>query len=118
MRISDWRSDVCSSDLARRIGNIQPNEERIATSSPDFGYDALGHLFIEVADYDLGAFFRETLRLSGAEPARSTRDERNLACESVSQSSSSENAQLRELPSRSAEHTTELQSLMRIPYAV
>src|SRR3546814_12371688 len=67
---------------ARRIGNIQPNEERIATSSPDFGYDAHGHLFIEVADYDLGAFFRETLRLSGAEPARSTRDERNLACES------------------------------------
>src|SRR3546814_18036727 len=82
---------------ARRIGNIQPNEERIATSSPDFDYDALGHLFIEVADYDLGAFFRETLRLSGAEPARSTRDERNLACESVSHSSSSENAQLREL---------------------
>src|SRR3546814_12438470 len=66
---------------ARRIGNIQPNEERIATSSPDFGYDALGHLFIEVADYDLGAFFRETLRLSGAEPARSPRDERTLACE-------------------------------------
>src|SRR3546814_13733389 len=90
-------SDLCSSDLgnriipARRIGNIQPNEERIATSSPDFGYDALGHLFIEVADYDLGAFFSETLRLSGAEPARSTRDERNLACESVSHSSSSEN---------------------------
>src|SRR3546814_6473927 len=84
---------------ARRIGNIQPNEERIATSSPDFGYDALGHRFIEVADYDLGAFFRETLRLSGAEPARSTRDERNLACESVSHSSSSENAQLRELTS-------------------
>src|SRR3546814_3402176 len=81
------------------FGNIQPNEERIATSSPDFGYDALGHLFIEVADYDLGAFFRETLRLSGAEPARSTRDERNLACESVSHSSSSENAQLRELTS-------------------
>src|SRR3546814_8510692 len=98
-------SDLCSSDLgnriipARRIGNIQPNEERIATSSPDFGYDALGHLFIEVADYDLGAFFRETLRLSGAEPARPTRDERNLACESVSHSSSSENAQLRELTS-------------------
>src|SRR3546814_10405584 len=81
---------------ARRIGNIQPNEERIATSSPDFGYDAIGHLFIEVADYDLGAFFRETLRLSGAEPARSTSDERNLACESVSHSSSSENAQLRD----------------------
>src|SRR3546814_9185775 len=92
MRISDWSSDVCSSDLkpaksldgsgnriipARRIGNIQPNEERIATSSPDFGYDALGHLFIEVADYDLGAFFRETLRLSGAEPARSTRDRKS-----------------------------------------
>src|SRR3546814_11102732 len=71
MHISDWSSDVCSSDL----------------------------LFIEVADYDLGAFFRETLRLSGAEPARSTRDERNLACESVSHSSSSENAQLRELTS-------------------
>src|SRR3546814_14367083 len=62
---------------ARRIGNIQPNEERIATSSPDFGYDALGHLFIEVVDYDLGAFFRETLRLSGAEPARYTRVERS-----------------------------------------
>src|SRR3546814_18941239 len=107
MLIGDWSSDVCSSDRgsgnriipARRIGNIQPNEERIATSSPYFGYDALGHLFIEVADYDRGAFFRETRRLSGAEPARSTRDERNLACESVSHSSSSENAQLRELTS-------------------
>src|SRR3546814_3526280 len=88
MLIGDWSSDVCSSDLgsgnriipARRIGNIQPNEERIATSSPDFGYDALGHLFIEVADYDLGAFFRETLR--------------------------------------SEEQPSELQSLMRISYAV
>src|SRR3546814_14107879 len=82
---------------ARRIGNIQPNEERIATSSPDFGYAALGHLFIEVADYDLGAFFRETLRLSGAEPAPSPRAERNLASEAVSHSSSSKTAQRRQL---------------------
>src|SRR3546814_4831556 len=82
MRISDWSSDVCSSDLSQRrlirlsraVIGIQSNERRRRV---------IVHRGTEGGD---------------AEPA-------TLACE------------VRE-KARSEEHTSELQSLMRISYAV
>src|SRR3546814_5819068 len=77
MRISDWSSDVCSSDLGKR---------------------ALGCV------WHIG-FLREV-----GQAARS----RTKSTVSVSTPSSC----VVRRPRRSEEHTSELQSLMRIPYAV
>src|SRR3546814_5165096 len=101
MRISDWSSDVCSSDLyaekndglrkflSERYGHVLRDFARaIATCVPELSTEQLywrldflaGALTYAMADFGL------IKRPSGV--------------------------------SRSAEHTSELQSLMRIPYAV
>src|SRR3546814_7931425 len=104
MRISDWSSDVCSSDLAQQIGGA-------------------GHVDVEegAPHQEVGRFRRDILRqlckpLGGdhaCKPALSApahqvchRAERGLA------------RLVRYLARRSEEHTSELQSLMRISYAV
>src|SRR3546814_3636140 len=88
MRISDWSSDVCSSDLVGRRaqgggvrGGVDRGGEREST---DPGRDDQGHLAGGTGH--------------GAETTRRARHSRGLL--------------------RSEGHTSELQSLMRISYAV
>src|SRR3546814_7474072 len=85
MRISDWSSDVCSSDLPREIGALHfLVGKRLPVGHGRF----VGHLHF-------------------VPPRRRGSRVTNVSlCDS------------RLLPSRSEEHTTELQSLMRISYAV
>src|SRR3546814_992805 len=95
MRISDWSSDVCSSDLIiEAVGRAL----------------AVGHLLVIIVESDRGeaglAFVEigaaeQVLREAGAAMLRIFLDDR---------------LQLR--LGRSEEHTSELQSLMRISYAV
>src|SRR3546814_8565148 len=88
MRISDWSSDVCSSDLCR-IGRVsQPKGCRP------------GGLFRRHSHISLAQ-----LRLSSRTSEQSERDPESMAGPSAR-------------PSRSDEHTSELQTLMRISYAV
>src|SRR3546814_3750108 len=99
MRISDWSSDVCSSDLGK------PS-------------DATPHPFVEAVDEPdepderphagTPSSFEPIL---GARPRRIGR---------LSESAQSQNRNPRADPGikRSEEHTSELQSLMRISYAV
>src|SRR3546814_7248578 len=83
MRISDWSSDVCSSDLLDSFGRfIEQQQRRLACQGP--------------AD-------RQLLLLSPRQHAR-------LAVGDL--------GQLGKQVIRSEEHTSELQSLMRISYAV
>src|SRR3546814_6699274 len=84
MRISDWSSDVCSSDLLSRRGNDQHSDHR-HLGVPCFGIvSQAGRLY---------RFDRH----------------RRIA----------DRSQLQRFPElRSEEHTSELQSLMRISYAV
>src|SRR3546814_1293562 len=84
MRISDWSSDVCSSDLGGR-GPLPQSRRRFATG------------------------FRNTPRrlLPRARPQR--------GCRSVCHRTSCTDGRGAR---RSEEHTSELQSLMRISYAV
>src|SRR3546814_10022842 len=108
MRISDWSSDVCSSDLAlvvravpgvdvlpeqRDFAHAARNERRrlgdqVGERPADLGAARIGH---DAVSAEFVAAF-----LHGQERRRA------LAARAC----------------RSAEHTTELQSLMRISYAV
>src|SRR3546814_3571305 len=91
MRISDWSSYVCSSDLAVSafavvliLFGIDTDEQRfreLVGFAEDHIFDALGRVRIVAKE-----FFRVLLALTDAD--------------------------------RSEEHTSELQSLMRISYAV
>src|SRR3546814_8091703 len=100
MRISDWSSDVCSSDLAAALANAAIGAAAGAFIAPMLGTDgrllflALALIFLAagmfwptkqpdpLANWRLGPFLTSALGL------------------------------------RSEEHTSELQSLMRISYAV
>src|SRR3546814_2603484 len=92
MRISDWSSDVCSSDLAPACEQYRQIE----------------------AARDMERM-RDQLPLW--ELTREERDKRELADILASLGEAIE-AKERETSARSEEHTSELQSLMRISYAV
>src|SRR3546814_5233696 len=94
MRISDWSSDVCSSDVA-----FGQREQRVV--APEDGNDRA--------------------RRIGDEPEKGRLIDRDaiepLAVEILDDPAQPDRQVLRRGP-RSEEHTSELQSLMRISYAV
>src|SRR3546814_4437541 len=109
MRISDWSSDVCSSDLVqlRGIVDVQENIQNIVIAD-DVGVklhpDRLGMAGIAVADLTIGRV---------CDPAAGiTAFHRQHALQIIE-----DRLHAPEAP-RSEEHTSELQSLMRISYAV
>src|SRR3546814_5283356 len=99
MRISDWSSDVCSSDLHtqvyRYVGFVRNPVVRPATKS---GY----------------SWPRSTSRKFPADPVDAHDPRCNFADVAIENVTPRHE---REIP-RSEEHTSELQSLMRISYAV
>src|SRR3546814_4183783 len=115
MRISDWSSDVCSSDLpscSRRSKAepqtadvlLPPNSPSTASTPPAKCPKVLPMCPVQNVTYVSGR--SAALRRGLARLIRS-RGERIASHRSV-----------RRCPLRSEEHTSELQSLMRISYAV
>src|SRR3546814_5508060 len=108
MRISDWSSDVCSSDLVRGSdphGALQGRREHPRVHADDvLPDDRVGALPALSGDLDA-----RTVR--GGE--RAQRGTRTVAGEEVDVLVERDS-----LGERSEEHTSELQSLMRISYAV
>src|SRR3546814_9898708 len=106
MRISDWSSDVCSSDLAGKIkrswrcdrrphhpsADRKPEETRIEQIMDCIGGVGLEPLPVRIVH-----------RAGNDQPPRNTADRQQKH---------------RQPRRRSEEHTSELQSLMRISYAV
>src|SRR3546814_6685035 len=115
MRISDWSSDVCSSDLHRRVERVDRDQadRRIGRAVGGRGHIALtgigGQLhverraFVEMADDEIGV---EHVDIAGH------RDVAGL------DRAGAGGGKLEQPGVRSEEHTSELQSLMRRPYAV
>src|SRR3546814_5937565 len=103
MRISDWSSDVCSSDLPAKV---------------------LDTLLLDIearADIELGAAESwQSVRFEEADIAAGTPKsvESGSAVGGVAQSLAHNVTLTPVLAGRSEEHTSELQSLMRISYAV
>src|SRR3546814_4130405 len=108
MRISDWSSDVCSSDLL----DVDFVEYRLGRGriGASFGHDGKG----ESGGQDAGiqdeqlVDFHGMSPLAGARTVGRYRSRRSVARDRIGCWT----------PRRSEEHTSELQSLMRISYAV
>src|SRR3546814_1842728 len=108
MRISDWSSDVCSSDLAHivntgSIAGLVALPERGVYAATKYAVVAISEtLRIELAPHDIGV----TVICPGSVRTRILGASRNRPTE------------LQATNVRSVEQTSELQSLMRISYAV
>src|SRR3546814_3362254 len=108
MRISDWSSDVCSSDLDEKNDRILIEDSSARSKASGGNTVTLSLLRARsriVFAASLTAFASATARSSSGNSAFVSRKVRTAI-----------NAALRS--SRSEEHTSELQSLMRISYAV
>src|SRR3546814_6889756 len=122
MRISDWSSDVCSSDLARELGvgaHRFLDPQHLVPLRHAFGAREAADLELarvpagrEVRDGDILALAR-TRRDDRAPAARHRRVERRLRL-----GDGADLVDLNQRRVRSEEHTSELQSPMRISYAV
>src|SRR3546814_6448526 len=110
MRISDWSSDVCSSDLlaamymVRRAERQRPSDDAAARIKPAIAW----LLWIGGGFVGLHRFYLRTSLLGFV----------YIALTLVVLVSSNNAYDSRVAVSRSEEHTSELQSLMRISYAV
>src|SRR3546814_1375103 len=113
MRISDWSSDVCSSDL---IGSVQRKaingDHILPTDKGDFAAAVLKRRRIFVAQIDRDRVAVKTPCYGGL------RTDQKAVGRSHSLLFPQANAIIRHRAARSEEHTSELQSLMRISYAV
>src|SRR3546814_1478802 len=105
MRISDWSSDVCSSDLVTRVftaGDAARRNLVTVIERPGVGIRAAIDSLDE-HDRDYGLVIDRDRHVLGMVTADTLRDELKRSSEPRY---------------RSEEHTSELQSLMRISYAV
>src|SRR3546814_8173369 len=121
MRISDWSSDVCSSDL-RRIDRAQAclEENVVIRHDTNDGHVEGAAIVVVVAAARVGSRrvevpFRRPHQPVGYDLAPLGRD-LDLAGEGRQRQRGGEEHGLDRIP-RSEEHTPDLQSLMTIPYA-
>src|SRR3546814_2682392 len=133
MRISDWSSDVCSSDLVpawsqpgdprgeitlRQLLHMSSGLEHLESGEPVYDSDTVRMLFLSGAK-DMAAY-AEARPLSaqpGSQFQYSTATSMILSDIMTRALTSSEDPQVRRdamMQFRSEEHTSELQSLMRI----
>src|SRR3546814_7816940 len=118
MRISDWSSDVCSSDLAMADITSQDMATKLLAAGFERNSSSASALSDPIADTPMIVTL-DQLRPYDHDP----RMKRNSAYDEIKASIRERGldaspAITRRLGARSEEHTSELQSLMRISYAV
>src|SRR3546814_9418224 len=102
MRISDWSSDVCSSDLLAVADRRHAADGKAGLGAHKVGVGALQPFAEQAPDRLL------------VDPVGAARHHQHGAARLAG----AEDERLGDLRHRSEEHTSELQSLMRISYAV
>src|SRR3546814_1668997 len=114
MRISDWSSDVCSSDLQPTVSStcMNPAPQRFCKTTVSDEPIALLGRQRKSAGRTLSKLFWKPASQNGM--PRTSLEKIRRSCGSAMPGS----APATRTPSRSEEHTSELQSLMRISYAV
>src|SRR3546814_9732592 len=122
MRISDWSSDVCSSDLYRKCATVKPAAtscEKPPSSAATCSSTSETPGLTCVTSWRPSALSQPPPNTF--EPSSRTTSSKSLLGTTRSCARGSiryPNANRFWKPSRSEEHTSELQSLMRISYAV
>src|SRR3546814_9665365 len=111
MRISDWSSDVCSSDLDRREDFL---EHRFGQPA---GVGVVARAVIAVGDGEAVDTVQGAMAEGVENLTRAQRGEHRAVGEAAKAEDDAQPLHGGDL-SRSEEHTSELQSLMRISYAV
>src|SRR3546814_8678720 len=115
MRISDWSSDVCSSDLPKRLKNSSKGEPSGKLKGMPGSPRGASTSWVEAMLTTAGlTFLASSEKLSGAGAAAAR--PLHTRTEAAARPAPQRWAALRGL-SRSEEHTYELQSLMRHSYA-
>src|SRR3546814_3052954 len=136
MRISDWSSDVCSSDLTRYSGISVPGSDRPVAILPDRGAEALVQQCFAARRHRTPSDRADNavrIILEGVQVGQLDDPRRRSGPAGSDQACGQAGAELQSGESRhvrdrlqvaafrsnrSEEHTSELQSLMRISYAV
>src|SRR3546814_2247967 len=121
MRISDWSSDVCSSDLATGefyFDAVCRGEQcLLRICLIDLDADDAGHKFADVPALEIAFVEFAKADMTCQERGRCGEFHAKLSLQRVRRRTVTEYLRLG-FPERSEEHTSELQSLMRISYAV
>src|SRR3546814_3818392 len=114
MRISDWSSDVCSSDLSLRLFSRAPRTctRPLAAAVQEDSPKELFDMFLSCSSSRSGRDFLS----SGAAPAGFERCGESAGVVAAAQAATLDEERRRDM--RSEEHTSELQSLLRNSYAV
>src|SRR3546814_4009767 len=116
MRISDWSSDVCSSDLA-----LRKSASATASSPLDDSHRRLRQLWSASRRLRRGHSWMESRRLGLPSSHAKPTSDRISSASGVSRKARPKRSSppsFKKKDIRSEEHTSELQSLMRISYAV
>src|SRR3546814_3447638 len=121
MRISDWSSDVCSSDLAAIFDALALIGRRLPPAA-DFSRHLADLLLVVARNFDRGLIRRLDrdalghIEIDVVAVAKLQLQRLALRRGAIADAGDLQN--LGETVGRSEEHTSELQSLMRISYAV
>src|SRR3546814_2438461 len=119
MRISDWSSDVCSSDLAHPLfGGTQDECQRAGHDEIEDGDRAPDLDRAKVGGHDLLALAGQLADADDDEQRGVFQTDDALVAERRDHAAEGDGADDVEQHLRSEEHTSELQSLMRSSYAV
>src|SRR3546814_5405378 len=123
MRISDWSSDVCSSDLIHRSTILPPQRiERDLSEACFVKFNLRAALVIGEPTARCVRFDPHPCNASDARRAAVLRQRyqhvEGIATEQVAALLREVSGRIEHGAGRSEEHTSELQSLMRISYAV
>src|SRR3546814_3224839 len=114
MRISDWSSDVCSSDLRSDALAPAPPPAQVRPALPVRGNELFLHRLRQQVRRQQALVEQEVVEPQSAEPVA----QRQLGVHAQLQDAAVAVEVAAGLAGRSEEHTSELQSLMRISYAV
>src|SRR3546814_7139833 len=119
MRISDWSSDVCSSDLRDGVVELQHPHLRLGLVAAGRLQPHLGHAEQPVQQrlVDGDVVDPRERHLPAAALEQAAVDDHAVGGDAVAEGQVAPHCHYREA-ARSEEQTSELQSLMRIPYAV
>src|SRR3546814_1437135 len=117
MRISDWSSDVCSSDLVRLLADIETEAQIVSFAPWRAGEQFIlaasdGRGFIAKSD-DLLAETRKGRQVVTPRSGARLKVSRPLPADADYLAVAGDNRKLVIFPLRSEEHTSELKSLMR-----